>query len=617
MNFFSELSKYNSGFSTLAVLAAVGIVIISGAVGARLMSHNEQPPESKLNNATSTGFYNSSSSIPTTTRNQQPASSQDQKTNSSQNQAGSTTKPDKDSAKKQNQTQQALTQTYQSKKFNFSFSYPAVYPEFSDQVPPSGSQQKPNVRRYKRASNEPPLSNAITLKENKIAKKDGYPTLHLHVTDLENYFYRFTSAGVAIEYNAATQSWYETSPVGENRKSTSLDTVSVGGRTGYTFRSGDAGFAYDGVAIPYPEENVMIELGFTVSPSTEKSISQRNILQSFRFHTSHTIQDSSATTTDGVGSPENSSATTSKPVTDTGEKEYLLVRGRINLPSNTASFRSFSTARTTPRRAKAISAESGEYDLIAYGNQGQKVSEVSFAPSRAIADPGGPTDNASFTIAVEKQKQITRVTIKKDGEAIADKTASDNPPSVEVVHPNGGENLTGKVDIRWKGSDPDGDDLEYTVSYSNNGGDTFKALRTSWPRNSTKVGPLAGAKNGLVKVQASDGFNTATDISDNSFQVPNRKPDVRISDPGEGQTFDGSRRNFFSLEGWVQDPEDGLLSGDSLVWKSSKDGILVTGKEEEVYANEMTAGDHIITLEATDSDGVSSIATTSITITKE
>ena len=56
-----------------------------------------------------------------------------------------------------------------------------------------------------------------------------------------------------------------------------------------------------------------------------------------------------------------------------------------------------------------------------------------------------------------------------------------------------------------------------------------------------------------------------------------------------------------TLSGYAYDLEDGELAGSDMVWTSSIDGPLGTGRL--VYATGLTTGTHTLTLVATDSQG--------------
>lgn len=80
---------------------------------------------------------------------------------------------------------------------------------------------------------------------------------------------------------------------------------------------------------------------------------------------------------------------------------------------------------------------------------------------------------------------------------------------------------------------------------------------------------------------------------------PNEAPTASISSPTGGATFDSGEQITF--EGSADDPEDGQLSGDALVWKSDVDGQIGTG--ESFTRSDLSSANHTITLTATDSDG--------------
>jgi hypothetical protein len=75
-------------------------------------------------------------------------------------------------------------------------------------------------------------------------------------------------------------------------------------------------------------------------------------------------------------------------------------------------------------------------------------------------------------------------------------------------------------------------------------------------------------------------------------------PVATILQPGDGETHSTAAPVPFL--GAANDGEDGTVSGSALVWCSSLDGVFGTGGS---FSATLSAGDHIITLTATDSDG--------------
>ena len=86
---------------------------------------------------------------------------------------------------------------------------------------------------------------------------------------------------------------------------------------------------------------------------------------------------------------------------------------------------------------------------------------------------------------------------------------------------------------------------------------------------------------------------------DHTFPA-NQSPLVSITDPADGLTVAADAPILFS--GTAEDPEEGSLQGESLVWESSLDGLLGTGGS--IQRDDLSAGSHTITLTATDSEGL-------------
>ena len=76
------------------------------------------------------------------------------------------------------------------------------------------------------------------------------------------------------------------------------------------------------------------------------------------------------------------------------------------------------------------------------------------------------------------------------------------------------------------------------------------------------------------------------------------RPTVTIESPDDGETRSGSVPIPFV--GSANDPQDGDLTGGSIVWTSSLDGQIGTG---ESFSQTLSVGSHVITATATDTDG--------------
>ncbi len=88
----------------------------------------------------------------------------------------------------------------------------------------------------------------------------------------------------------------------------------------------------------------------------------------------------------------------------------------------------------------------------------------------------------------------------------------------------------------------------------------------------------------------------------------NAPPDVSISSPGDGATFDSGVTINFS--GTADDAEDGDLT-DNMVWTSDIDGQIGTGGS---FSTTLSDGIHAITASVTDSSGASGSDSVNITV---
>jgi len=93
--------------------------------------------------------------------------------------------------------------------------------------------------------------------------------------------------------------------------------------------------------------------------------------------------------------------------------------------------------------------------------------------------------------------------------------------------------------------------------------------------------------------------------------VGNQAPTATITAPVNGRSF--AQGTPVSFAGSGQDPEDGTLTGGSLVWTSSIDGQIGTGTGFSTTS--LSPGTHTITLKATDAQSATGTSTIAITIT--
>ena len=140
-----------------------------------------------------------------------------------------------------------------------------------------------------------------------------------------------------------------------------------------------------------------------------------------------------------------------------------------------------------------------------------------------------------------------------------------------------------------------------TIAYQNIGMET---------ENTTAIVNLNATSANYTMDLDSDGDDIVDDVlSPNSTEV-NYFPNASIVSPRNGMNF--TKGQFIAFEGSGTDEEDGVLSGSSLIWISSMDGIIGTGCSFGI--SNLSAGNHTISLTAIDSGGLAGVSRVSITV---
>jgi sugar lactone lactonase YvrE len=104
------------------------------------------------------------------------------------------------------------------------------------------------------------------------------------------------------------------------------------------------------------------------------------------------------------------------------------------------------------------------------------------------------------------------------------------PPTVKVLAPSGGDSVSGTATLRWNGSDPDKDTLLYSVMYSSDGGKSWQPIKKTLQVNAPS-GPLAGQIATVAAALKTQGIDGSTDADlakamDEFKQQLDQHPDI-------------------------------------------------------------------------------------------
>jgi hypothetical protein len=256
-----------------------------------------------------------------------------------------------------------------------------------------------------------------------------------------------------------------------------------------------------------------------------------------------------------------------------------------------------------------VPPDSGPYSLELQNAAGNVLLTRYFDPQ----DPfhSDSSDTGSFYEIVPFEPDTAQIVFRRGAEVVHTVKISPHAPVVRLLNPNGGEVWDqGRQTITWQATDADGDALAAHVLYSSDGGGSWQtlAVNVSGSKFEVDVSGLPGGQESLVQVIVSDGVNTTADASDAPFTVARRKPLVWLMTPRDGLRLSPDDSLF--MQGAAFDAEDGPLAGKRLAWSSDLDGPLGAG--ESLAVQSLSAGRHLLTLSAADSDGMTGFATAEV-----
>lgn len=269
------------------------------------------------------------------------------------------------------------------------------------------------------------------------------------------------------------------------------------------------------------------------------------------------------------------------------------------------------TLRRSERRlAEMAEASPPSPVAIVFYDQGGR--ELGRHPLARVGPPPdeGPGDAFSFVEWIPAPAGLTRVVLEGGGKVLGERKLSASVPQVEVVAPTAGSALAGAFTLEWQGRDADGDALRYDVLVSPDGGETWTvvARQITATKHELEADQLPASGRTRFRILAYDGFATAH-AETGDLSVSNSGPKlVLITGPAGGSTY--ALNDLVVLSGRASDLEDKMV--EKLAWTSDRDGELGIGPE--VATRDLSAGEHVITLKATDSQGLTGEATVRVVI---
>ena len=154
------------------------------------------------------------------------------------------------------------------------------------------------------------------------------------------------------------------------------------------------------------------------------------------------------------------------------------------------------------------SGGAGGWAIVVRDKAARVLGRYAFEPVWHLPDMKKPRKVVSFAYRVPWHGETSRIDLEGPNGILDSITFSSHPPEIRILSPQEGESLPaqdGKIQIRWSGTDSDGDPLVYTVYYSPDGGRVWLEQAFEQKESSVEVSVDPGSKNHLIKLIATDG----------------------------------------------------------------------------------------------------------------
>ena len=247
-----------------------------------------------------------------------------------------------------------------------------------------------------------------------------------------------------------------------------------------------------------------------------------------------------------------------------------------------------------------------EYEIVLRDSRGKAVGTYPFEPKEISDQEAGPR-LAMIDEIVAFSKKTKLIEVARGTKVLASEAVSANAPTVKLRPPKG-KRLDKPATLRWRSHDADGDRRLATVQYAADG-KHYVTLAAALTKQRLKVDPaeLPGGKKARFRVVVTDGVLTGIDKSDR-YKVAAKPPAISIATPVEGAQL--TEGQSVQLVASVRDDQDQRLA-DEVIWSSDLQGELGRGG---ALTTPLQPGEHKITATVTNSLGLSSAATVSVTV---
>ena len=252
---------------------------------------------------------------------------------------------------------------------------------------------------------------------------------------------------------------------------------------------------------------------------------------------------------------------------------------------------------TTPPTAPA---PNGSVRLLARAADGTILADLPVQATPMWLPHGVHRPPALFIRAQLPVLGAASVELREGAQLLARRVRSRHAPKVRLISPRHGRlGSKGKIAVRWSARDPDGGGLTASLSFSSNGGRSYRTLTVGQEEHRILLPAtdFSRSRNARLRIDVNDGFNDATATS-GRLMAAGHVPQVTILDPSR-HTRQSSRARLY-LAGQAFDDAGAAISGARLSWFAGGK-LLGHGRTLSVRAPSLHT--RTITLRARDSRG--------------
>ena len=290
------------------------------------------------------------------------------------------------------------------------------------------------------------------------------------------------------------------------------------------------------------------------------------------------------------------------------EADYLMISGQIAWDAQSATLAPIEVIRRTAQSSIGVSGDA--FTLEIRDATGSPLASIPFSPALTHFSQG---EAVPFELTVPRPDGAASVVILLGSQILGRRDASAHPPTLTIASAPSGT-LSSATQLAFDASDADSDALTYTIEMSFDNRTTWVPVAVGLDQPLWTIDPasLPGSDNAWLRVQASDGFDTAVAES-GPFQIPPHAPSILLDSPSDAITV--GQGSPLLLQVQATDLEDGPLTGNSISWTSDRDGALGAG--EWLVVETLSVGEHVITARATDSDGTTADVQVHVVVTDQ